>query len=86
VGRGDEEDGVMPGGDENDHLLSPKEVAAKLGVSLNTVGTLIKKQELVARKLGGLWRIRPADVDVDKLRECISQWRIEAICNQIKIR
>jgi hypothetical protein len=40
----------MPGREEDDHMLSLKECADWLGVSLSTMRTLVKKEEIVAKK------------------------------------
>jgi excisionase family DNA binding protein len=49
-------------------LLSLKECADHLNVSTDTVYILIKRQQLRARKLGNLWRIRPQDLGAAKKR------------------
>jgi excisionase family DNA binding protein len=59
----DKEEKVMPGREEDDHMLSLKECADWLGVSLSTMRTLVKKEEIVAKKIDGLWRVRPQDLE-----------------------
>jgi hypothetical protein len=44
------EEAAMPGREEDDHMLSLKECADWLGVSLSTMRTLVKKEEIVAKK------------------------------------
>ena len=44
-------------------LLDAKEVAHMLRVSVRTVVRLAERGELVAFKVGDLWRFRRADVD-----------------------
>jgi excisionase family DNA binding protein len=47
---------------QDDRMLSLKECAATLGVSLCTMRRLVQREEIKARRLGGLWRIRPEDL------------------------
>jgi excisionase family DNA binding protein len=61
VGLGEEE-GTMPD-NQDDRMLSLKECADWLGVSMSTMRTLVKKEEIVAKKIGGLWRVRPQDLE-----------------------
>jgi excisionase family DNA binding protein len=57
----------MPRGEEG-RWLSLKEAAVKSDVSVGTMRRWIKRQEIKARKVGGLWRIRPEDLEA-KWRE-----------------
>jgi excisionase family DNA binding protein len=43
--------------------LSPEEVAALFSVSLRTVYNWIKQKKIPAMKIGGVWRIRRADLE-----------------------
>ncbi len=51
----------MPNQDD-DRLLSLKEGASRLGVSENTMRRWVSRQDIKAKKIGGLWRIRPQDL------------------------
>lgn len=44
-------------------FLSIKEVAEQLGVEYKTIYRLIRRGELAAAKIGGVYRLRPSDVD-----------------------
>ena len=44
-------------------FLSIKEVAEQLGVEYKTVYRLIRRGELAAAKIGGVYRLRPSDID-----------------------
>jgi excisionase family DNA binding protein len=48
--------------DETSHLLSPREVAAELAISLPTVYRLISNGELPALRVGGQLRFDPAEL------------------------
>jgi len=47
-------------------LLSPKQVAAELNMSANTVRRLLKSGELTGRKFGGQWRVKPGDLSLSE--------------------
>jgi len=47
----------------SEEILEVKEVANRLKVSTRTVIRLAKRGELVAFKIGDLWRFRRSDVD-----------------------
>jgi len=44
-------------------LLTPKEVAERLGVSLETVGSYLRAGKLPGQKVGALWRTRERDLN-----------------------
>ena len=44
-------------------FFSVKEIAEKLGVSVDTVQGLIRRKELVAYKVGNTYRIKKEDFD-----------------------
>ncbi len=44
-------------------LLSIKEAADRLGVSETTVRRMIAEFQLPARKIRGIWRIAPSDLE-----------------------
>jgi len=45
-------------------MLSINAVAARLGLHHQTVRKLIKAGTLLARRIGGVWRIDPDDLDI----------------------
>lgn len=47
----------------SEEILDVKEVAKMLKVSTRTVIRLAERQEIIAFKIGDLWRFRRADVD-----------------------
>jgi excisionase family DNA binding protein len=49
-------------------LLTAKDVAAELGISLRRVNDLINKGQLPATMLGKAWVIRRADIDLVRTR------------------
>lgn len=46
-----------------ERLLTPDEVAGRLGLSPVTVGHMLRAGTLPGQKLGHLWRVRAADLD-----------------------
>jgi excisionase family DNA binding protein len=44
-------------------LLSPKELAARLGISDRTVRSMIESGRMPSLKIGGLTKVEPAEVD-----------------------
>lgn len=44
-------------------MLSPKEVARRLGVRVHTVQTWLRTGQLRGMHVGRLWRVNPADLD-----------------------
>jgi excisionase family DNA binding protein len=44
-------------------LLTKKEVCEKLHISLSTLDRKIKKGEIVGLKMGGLWRMKPENLE-----------------------
>lgn len=61
--------------------LSIKQVAEQLGVEYKTVYRLIRKGELPAAKIGGVYRLRPGDVDA-YVEQQIQLTRQEALRDQ----
>jgi excisionase family DNA binding protein len=59
-------------------MLSIKEVANQLGVDYKTIYRLVRKGELSAAKIGGVYRIRPEDVN-DYIEQQIAVTRREAL-------
>jgi excisionase family DNA binding protein len=55
---------------DNDHFLSPKEVAERLGLHPNTVYRAIAKKQLRAHKIGKTLRVSPESLDT-WLTECV---------------
>jgi|GEM_PF-2005368 len=47
----------------SDEILEPKEVAQMLRVSVRSIVRLADRGEIVAFKVGGLWRFHHKDVD-----------------------
>ena len=47
-----------------DRLLTLKEIASKLNISLRSVYRLINKGEIPAKRVGGLWRVDPVKFEV----------------------
>ncbi len=45
-------------------LLTPKQVAAELNLSVSTVRRLLKSGELTGRKIGDSWRVKPDDLSL----------------------
>ncbi len=58
--------------------LSINEVAEQLGVDYKTIYRLVRKGELAAAKIGGVYRIRPADVEA-YVEQQIERTRQEAV-------
>ncbi len=56
----------------SEEILEVKEVAKMLKVSTRTVIRLAERRELVAFKIGDLWRFRRSDVD-DYIRQQIQR-------------
>ena len=47
----------------DEKLLTPNEVAERLGLSPVTVGHMLRAGTLPGQKVGVLWRVREADLD-----------------------
>lgn len=54
---------MAPRYDLSKPMLTPKEVAALLSISVYKLQCMAKRGEIPAVKLGGQWRFRPADVE-----------------------